>query len=136
MSGIQHSPAGRRPIQGMREALEHGVSVFAAIAMPAKGGQGSRVGGVVGAGEATFNGEICQSSIFQAGSCHRQHPPGLGLVARFGLELADADQIIERGQAHGHLQSMEEWAAPGRDSQMNRVRHDGAQIRPGCSRLD
>ena len=120
----------------MREALEHGVSVFATVAMPAKGYKGSSVGGVVGAGEATFNGEICQSSIFEAGSRHGQHPPGLGFVARFRLELADADQIIERGQASGHLQSMEEWAAPGRDSQMNRVRHDGAQIRPGSSRLD
>ena len=68
MSGIQHSPTRRRPIQGMREALEYGVSVFATIAMPAKGYKGSSVGGVVGAGEATFNGDICQLSIFQSGS--------------------------------------------------------------------
>ena len=53
--------------------------------------------------------------IDQTGSRHRQHAPGLGLVARFGLELADAHQVIQREKAHGVLRSTEEWAEPGRD---------------------
>ncbi len=113
---IQHAPAGRGPMQRVREALKHGVAVFAAITMPSQGGQGGRVRGVVSAREAAFRRDAGQSGVRETGARHCQHAADLGFVARLGLELADAHQIIERGQAQRASPIKRNgWAAPERD---------------------
>jgi len=86
-----------------------GVAVFAAVAMPAQCGECGSVGGVIGAGEAAFGGEIAELGIGQPGAGHGLHAPGLGVVPRFGLELADANEIIQRWLGQSLFQSGAEW---------------------------
>mgnify|MGYP007112015195 CR=1 FL=1 len=46
--GIQDPPTIGRPAYSVGKALKHGVAVFTAVALPAQGGQGGRMGSVVG----------------------------------------------------------------------------------------
>jgi hypothetical protein len=70
---------------------------------------------VVSAGEAPFPRGAGQPGVCETRARHRQQPTDLQLIARLGLELAGAYEVIERGQAQAHLPSEEAWAAPGRD---------------------
>ena len=94
--------------------------------MPAQSGQCRCVGRAIGAGKAALQGRFRQLCVGEPGACERQHPPALGFVARLGLELAGAHQIIERGQAQGRPRSTQRRAAPARDSRTNRAPRDGA----------
>lgn len=99
MGGIQHSPAVCGPGCGVCEALKDGVSVFTAVAMPAQGRQSGRVGGVVGAGKATFARKTAQPGVSQASTRHFQQPRQLKHIAWLCLQLINSDQIIQRGPA-------------------------------------
>lgn len=112
---IQDAPLDGGLAQRVGQALEYGVAIFAAVAVPAQCGECGGVGSIVGTGEAAFGGEIAELGIGQPGACHGQHAPGFSVVARLSLELADANQIIQRGLGQGLFQSGAGWVGRGRD---------------------
>ena len=102
-------------MRGVKLLMENGIAVFAAVAVLAQGGECCRMGGVVSAGKAAFGGEIAELGIGQPGARHDQHPPGLRFIARFGLELADANEVIQRWLGQGLFRSGAGWVGRGRD---------------------
>ena len=84
--------------------------VAALIFMPLRliiGGQGvsaRKVEGIIWDGSIR-DLRVGQLRVGKPRARHRQQALRFGVVARFGLELADADEIIQRGQAQGLLRS-------------------------------
>ena len=100
---IENAPARGRPVQRVREALKHDEPVFASVAMPAKGSKGRGMGRVVGTGETALSRNTGESGVCETGSRHCHQSVDFGVATGLGLEFADTDQLIERGEAQKPL---------------------------------
>lgn len=65
MGAVENAPLNGGPAEGVGKALEYGIAVLAAIAVPTECSQRRAMGSVVGAGESAFRGERLNPGIGQ-----------------------------------------------------------------------
>src|SRR5262249_51706122 len=91
------APLRGRESNGVNERLKDEVSIVRAIPAPAQGREGEGVGGVVGEVEATLEVQRRVLRIGDARRARAHEPVELELGRWLDLELADRDEVIERG---------------------------------------
>jgi len=96
---VEQQPLNRLPAQRVLQALEHQVTVLAAVAVRTQRGQSARMRGVIRKVEAALQRQRRLAGIVQAHGGRAQKTGALAGVRRFRLELADPGQVRQRRRA-------------------------------------
>ena len=103
MGLVQHPPLLRRQVQRVLQAPKDQEARIGSVAVKAQGGQGQRMGGVVGEVETALEAQLTARRIVEAPSTGTDQAQNLALGGRLGLQLADASQVIELRMARPSL---------------------------------